>query len=174
MGAVLFIIGCPGIISKKSKPAQWGVDVFLLIFFLLFYTLVYDLTVGSICYSLVAQLSSTRLRSKTIVLAGNCFTISALVTNTLVPRMLNPSAWNWGAKIGYFWAGPCLLCFIWVFSCLPEPKDRSYTALNVLFEQGVSARKFSSTFVDPFSGRNGGSLEDKGAVDTVVVKIERI
>jgi SP family general alpha glucoside:H+ symporter-like MFS transporter len=169
MGAVLFIIGCLGIISKGSEPAQWGVGALLLV-----YTLIYDLTVGPICYSLVAELSSTRLRSKTIVLARNCFTISGLVTNTLIPRMLNPSAWNWGAKIGYFWAGSCLLCFLWAFFRLPEPKGRTYAELDLLFEQGVPARRFSATFVDPFGESHEGNIDEKGAEDTVVEKIERI
>jgi len=40
---------------------------------------------------------------------------------------------------------------IWVWVCfrLPEPKDRTYAELDMLFEQGVSARKFAKT--DPYS-----------------------
>lgn len=169
MGVVLFTIGCLGIISKTSVPAQWGVGALLLV-----YTLCYDLTVGPICYSLVAELSSTRLRSKTIVLARNMFTVSGLITNTLIPRMLNPSAWNWGAKIGYFWAGSCLICFLWAFFRLPEPKGRTYAELDLLFEQRVSARKFRSTHVDPFNEAHGDAFAEKKAEGTVVEKIERI
>jgi MFS transporter, SP family, general alpha glucoside:H+ symporter len=64
--------------------------------------------------------------------------------------MLNPSAWGWGAKAGFFWAGSCFLCFVWTFFRLPEPKGRTYGELDVLFERGVPARKFKSTVVDPF------------------------
>lgn len=37
---------------------------------------------------------------------------------------------------------------IWTFFRLPETKGRSFRELDVLFERGVSARKFSSTRVD--------------------------
>jgi SP family general alpha glucoside:H+ symporter-like MFS transporter len=33
---------------------------------------------------------------------------------------------------------------------VPEPRGRSFAELDVLFERGVSARKFSSTSVDVF------------------------
>ena len=64
--------------------------------------------------------------------------------------MLNPNAWNWKAKAGFLWAGTSFACFIWSFFRLPEPKGRTYGELDVLFEQGVSARKFASAVVDPF------------------------
>ena len=64
--------------------------------------------------------------------------------------MLNPTAWNWGAKAGFFWAVSCLICVVWTYFRLPEPKGRTYGELDVLFEQKVSARKFKTTVVDPF------------------------
>ena len=33
---------------------------------------------------------------------------------------------------------------------MPEPQGRSFAELDLLFERGVSARKFSSTSVDVF------------------------
>ena len=33
---------------------------------------------------------------------------------------------------------------------MPEPRGRSFAELDLLFEQGVSARKFESTKVDVF------------------------
>lgn len=64
--------------------------------------------------------------------------------------MLNPTAWNWKAKAGFFWSGTASLCLIWAFFRLPEPKGRSYAELDLLFEQKVSARKFKGAVVDPF------------------------
>ena len=66
--------------------------------------------------------------------------------------MLNPTAWNWGAKTGYFWAGLCLVLFIWTFFRLPEPKGRTYGELDILFENKVSARKFRTTDATQFHG----------------------
>ncbi|MBE7180501.1 MAG: sugar porter family MFS transporter, partial [Terriglobus roseus] len=142
---LLLIIGLCGIAPKSNTGAQWAVGSMLLV-----YTFVYDCTVGPVCYSLVAELSSVRLRQKTTVLARNLYNIGSIVGNVITPRMLNPSAWNWGAKSGLFWAGCCFLCFLWTFFRLPEPKGRSYGELDILFEQKVPARKFATTHVDAF------------------------
>jgi hypothetical protein len=64
--------------------------------------------------------------------------------------MLSPKAWNWEAKTGFFWAGACALLFSWSYFRLPEPKGRTYGELDVLFEQRISARDFSTTRVDKF------------------------
>jgi SP family general alpha glucoside:H+ symporter-like MFS transporter len=145
MICLLLIIGFCGLASKDNAGAQWAIGSMLLVF-----TFVYDSTVGPVCYSLVAELSSTRLRQKTVVLARNLYNIGSIIANILTPRMLNPSAWNWGAKSAFFWAGTCFLCFLWTYFRLPEPKGRTYGELDVLFEQRVSARKFASTKVDPY------------------------
>ena len=55
-----------------------------------------------------------------------------------------------GPKTGFFWAGICIVCLCWTFFRLPEPKGRTYGELDILFERGVSARKFHKTVVDPF------------------------
>lgn len=57
--------------------------------------------------------------------------------------MLNPTAWNWGAKAGFFWAGCTALCLLWAFFRVPETKGLTYAELDLLFEQGVSARQFT-------------------------------
>lgn len=102
MIVLMLAIGLCGF--SGSTAAQWAIGSMVMV-----YTFVYDATVGPVCYSLVAELSSTRLRNKTVVLARNCFNITGIIANTLTPRMLNPGAWNWGAKTALFWAGSCFL-----------------------------------------------------------------
>ncbi|KAI1259477.1 raffinose family of oligosaccharides transporter [Xylariaceae sp. FL1019] len=142
---LLLAIGCTAFAGRDNTAAQWAIGSLLLL-----YTFIYDSTIGPVCYSLVTELSSTRLRSKAVVLARNVYNIVGITTNIITPRMLNPSAWNWGAKAAFFWAGSCFLCAIWTFFRLPEPKNRTYAELNELFEQRVSARKFKSTVVNIF------------------------
>ncbi|KAF9873956.1 MFS maltose permease [Colletotrichum karsti] len=142
MCLTLLTIGFTSLAGRSNVGAQWAIGSLLLV-----YTFFYDCTVGPVCYSLVSELSSTRLKTKTVVLARNLYNITGIVTNILTPNMLNPSAWNWGAKAGFFWAATCFLCFVWTYFRLPEPKDRTYLDLDVLFERGVSARKFSKTSV---------------------------
>ena len=65
--------------------------------------------------------------------------------------MLSPNEWNWAGMTGFFYAGltGLLITFMWLM--LPETKDRTFAELDVLFENKVSARKFSETNVDQFS-----------------------
>ncbi|KAH6614495.1 raffinose family of oligosaccharides transporter [Chaetomium sp. MPI-SDFR-AT-0129] len=155
MFALLLAIGCASLAGRSNVAAQWAIGSLLLI-----YTFTYDATVGPVCYSLVAELTSTRLRTKSVVLARNTYNIMGIVTNIITPRMLNPTGWDWGAKSGFFWAGTCALCAVWTYFRLPEPKGRTYGELDVLFEQGVSARKFSSTVVD-VTGTSGHFVAEK-------------
>jgi MFS transporter, SP family, general alpha glucoside:H+ symporter len=149
MTAILLIIGFCGIAPASNISASWAIGSMLLI-----YTFVYDITVGPVCYSLVAEIPSTRLKIKTVVLARNFYNMGGLINNALMPQMIGVNAWNWGAKTGFFWAGLCGLLLAWSYFRLPEPKGRTYGELDVLFEHKVSARKFKTTQVDQFSGES--------------------
>ncbi|KAM0242110.1 hypothetical protein ACHAP5_007430 [Fusarium lateritium] len=76
--------------------------------------------------------------------------IVGIINSVLTPYMLNPTAWDWGNYAGFFWGGICFLCIIYTFFRLPEPSGRTFAELDVLFERGISARKFASTEVDVF------------------------
>ncbi|KAK6345779.1 hypothetical protein TWF718_007685 [Orbilia javanica] len=142
LDSCLFTIGF--IALGPSKPAtQWATGAMLLA-----YTFFYDVTVGPVCYSLVSEISSTRLRAKTVVLARSLYNIFSIVNGVIIPHMLNPTAWNWKGKAGFFWGAVCFFCIIWCYFRLPEPKGRSYGELDLLFEHKVSARKFKRATVD--------------------------
>jgi len=149
MFVILVIIGGLGFIDSSNTGASWGVGSLLLV-----YTFVYDLTVGPVCYCLVAEVPSTRLKIKTVVLARNFYNIGGIINNAIVPPMLGVNSWNWGPKSGLFWAGSCGILFAWSYFRLPEPKGRTYGELDVLFEHHVSARKFGTTKVDQFAGEH--------------------
>ncbi|KAJ6441722.1 sugar porter (SP) family MFS transporter [Purpureocillium lavendulum] len=99
-----------------------------------------------------------QLTIKTVVLGRNLYNVVGIITNVLTPYMLNPSAWNWRNYTGFFWsganqilqAGICFLCIVYTYFRLPEPRGRTFAELDVLFEKGVSARKFAATEVDVF------------------------
>lgn len=161
MFIILIVVGGLGVSS--SSGAGYGVGSLLLI-----YTFVYDITVGPVCYSLVAEIPSTRLKIKTVVLARNFYNIGGIINNILMPRMLLVTEWDWGAKTGFFWAGACFLLLTWTYFRLPEPKDRTYGELDVLFEHGVSARKFAKTRVDQFAGEHSDivATDEKSSNDS--------
>ncbi|KAH8890415.1 general alpha-glucoside permease [Thozetella sp. PMI_491] len=139
----LLVIGCVALVPRDNVSAQWAIGTMLLL-----HTFTYDATVGPVSYSLVTELSSTRLKNKSVVLARNVYNIAGIIVSVLAPRMLNPTAWNWGAKTGFFWAGLCLLSLTWGYFRLPEPKGRTYAELDILFEKKISARKFASTVIE--------------------------
>jgi SP family general alpha glucoside:H+ symporter-like MFS transporter len=148
MMVILFAVGFIGV-AGKSQAMSWAVGALLLV-----YVFVYDITVGPLAYSFVAEMSSTRLRQKTLVLARGAYLIANIINNVLTPHMLNPTAWDWESKTGLFWAVSCFLTVVWAYYRLPEPKDRTYAELDDLFERKIPAREFATAAADPFdSGR---------------------
>jgi SP family general alpha glucoside:H+ symporter-like MFS transporter len=139
-------IGIAGI-PKSTTASSWSIGGLLLAF-----TAVYDLGVGPVCYALVAEISSTRLRAKTIVLARAAYCIAAIINSTIVPLMLATGSWNWGGKTGFFWCGTCLIAATYCFFRLPDPTGRTYGEMDLLFEKGVSLRKFQDMDVDEVAG----------------------
>lgn len=137
----LLVIGFTGI-APQHEPTFWATGAMLVVF-----TFFYDCTVGPVVYSLVAELSSVRLRAKTVVLARILFNVGSIVNSVITPYMLNPDALGWRAKTGFFWAGICSLFLVWSFFRVPEPKGRTYGELDILFEKKVLARKFKETEV---------------------------
>ena len=104
------------------RHEQWGclgIGALLITF-----TFVYDFTVGPVTYSLISELSSTRLKAKTIVLARAAYNASNIFVNVMTNYQLSDTAWDWGARASFFWAGSCLISAIWGFFRLPEPKVR--------------------------------------------------
>ncbi|TVY29155.1 Maltose permease [Lachnellula hyalina] len=152
--SMLFIIGFLGLVPEAHRDqASIATGSMLLV-----WALCYQLTVGTVCYSLVAELSTRRLQIKTVVLGRNLYNIVAIICSTITPYMLNPTAWNWQNYAGFFWSGICFLCIIYTYFRVPEPQGRSFAELDLLFERGVSARKFASTSVDVFDDEVQGEL----------------
>jgi SP family general alpha glucoside:H+ symporter-like MFS transporter len=90
MTILLFIIGILGAVSNPPTTGiAWTVGSLLLV-----YTFFYDISVGPVCYSLVSEIPSVRLRSKSIVLARASYNCLNIVTGVITPYMLNPGAWN--------------------------------------------------------------------------------
>ncbi|KAJ9497583.1 hypothetical protein H2202_007007 [Exophiala xenobiotica] len=141
---LLMIVGCLSFATSNSSI--WATGAILVVF-----TFVYDFTVGPVTYSLVSELSSTRLKAKTIVLARSAYNASNIFVNVMTNYQLSSTAWDWSSRAAFFWAGSCLLSAIWVFFRLPEPKGRTYAELDLLFEKGVPARQFASTKIDPYA-----------------------
>ncbi|KAL2837848.1 major facilitator superfamily domain-containing protein [Aspergillus pseudoustus] len=124
----LFAVGFTSL--SDTTAASWTIGSLLLVF-----TFTYDCTVGPVCYSIVAEIPSTQIRARTIVLARNVYNMCMIMNRVIVPRVLNPTAWDWKGKAGFFWAG------------ITVTKGRKFAEMDILLEKKVSARKFTDTEV---------------------------
>ncbi|KAM0633179.1 hypothetical protein ACHAPW_003854 [Verticillium nonalfalfae] len=122
---------------------------------------VYYMTVGPICYAIISEVSSTRLRNKSVCLSRIAYYIGQIVCNVINPYMLNPTAGDWKGKTAFFWGGCAFAFFVWTFFRLPETKDKTFAELDILFEKKIGAREFSGYKVDAYA-QGGEPLVKKG------------
>jgi SP family general alpha glucoside:H+ symporter-like MFS transporter len=141
---LLLIVGFISV-APETSATSWATGSMLLV-----YTFFYASTVGPVCYSLVSEIPTTRLRIKTVVLARNLYNCFSIVNGVIIPYMLNVDAWNWRGRAGFFWGGLALVCCVWAYFRVPEPRGRTYAEMDALFEQKVPARKFASTKINLF------------------------
>jgi SP family general alpha glucoside:H+ symporter-like MFS transporter len=117
---------------------------------ILLWQFVYYLTVGPICYAIIGEISSTRLRNKSVCLSRITYYIAQIICNVVNPYMLNPTAGNWRGKTGFFWGFWAFIFFVWTWFRLPETKDKTFEELDILFARGIKARDFGSYKVDAY------------------------
>ncbi|KAH7307911.1 general substrate transporter [Rhexocercosporidium sp. MPI-PUGE-AT-0058] len=144
MFVTLVIIGGLGFHNSRASQLTQGI-------LLIISTLANNATMGPGCYPIVSETPSGRLRYKTIAIGRFVYNLVSIFQNSVTPRMLSATAWNWGGKAGLFYAGTNLLCNIWCYFRLPETKDRTFGEIDLLFEHKVPARKFKTTKVDQFA-----------------------
>lgn len=142
MAACLLAIGVLGFF-QDSTAVSWAIGALMISV-----NLGYNLSIGPACYSVVGMVPSGKLRGKSVVLSRMTYNLVGVIFNIITPRMVSESDWNWGAKAALFFLGTNLCSLVWCFFRLPEIRNRSYAELDILFANGVSARKFASTAVD--------------------------
>ncbi|SCU87747.1 LAME_0D11320g1_1 [Lachancea meyersii CBS 8951] len=146
-----FIIG--GLGCNDSKGAKMGSGALLMVV-----SFFYNLGIAPVVFCLVSELPSSRLRTKTIILARNSYNVVQIVTMVLILYQLNSEKWDWGAKSGFFWGAFCVLTLVWAVIDLPETGGKTFAEINELFRLEVPSRKFKSTKVDLFTTK--GSADD--------------
>lgn len=163
----LLMIGFVGLVPEANRHQASLATGALMIIWAAFY----QFSVGTVAFSLVAELSSRRLQVKTVALSRVAYNLGAIVVNILTPYMINPTAWNWGNFAGFFWAGTCFCVLVYHYFRLPEPSGRTFAEIDLLFERGVPARQFKTANVDAFDvALSGQSATDKPEV----VKAEQV
>jgi SP family general alpha glucoside:H+ symporter-like MFS transporter len=146
LSVVIFVaIGAMGIRQKTSSDAMlgWGIGSLLAVD-----GFIANLLLLPVTFVLVSEIPSTLLRTKSIVIARNIYMVTSIFTNTITPYMINPTAWDWGALTGFWWAGASLIGLTFTFFMIPESKGRTTAEMDILFEQRTHVRKFKGAKVD--------------------------
>lgn len=146
LSLVLVVVGIVSATAKDSIGGNYAQASMMIIWLFVYY-----LTVGPICYAIITEVSSTRLRSKSVCLSRITYYVAQIICNVVNPYMLNPTAGNWKGKTGLFWGGCALVFFIWTFFRLPETMSRTFEELDILFAHRVPAREFRKYRVDPYA-----------------------
>jgi SP family general alpha glucoside:H+ symporter-like MFS transporter len=147
MTVIYFAIGFTSLATTEG--AKWAQSVLLIVFLF-----VYSPSVAATLYAIVGEVGSSNLRGKTVALARATAYLVDIVIGVMTPYMLNPTAWNWVGKAGFFFGGLSMFCVVWTFFRLPETGGRTYEELDILFQKKVPARKFASYVVDAYEGYN--------------------
>ncbi|KIW99541.1 uncharacterized protein Z518_11280 [Rhinocladiella mackenziei CBS 650.93] len=139
MLAVIYVVlGVP----PSTSSLSWAIASLLLASAFIAY-----ICMIPVIFAVVSEIPSSLLRSKSVAIARFSYAVINVVANVLTPYQLNPSAWGWGAKSGFFWGGSCILGLLFTYFVVPEPKDKTVAELDLLFKKKVSARKFTKTQV---------------------------
>lgn len=146
MSAMCLLLLIIGFLTLSNNPnAAWGQAAMCFLWLLSF-----SLTIGPVGWAIPPEVSSTRLRSKTVVLARNTYYVAQIVANVLEPYMINPTEWNWNGYTGFFWCGTAFCSIVWAFFRLPETKGRTYEELDIMFASKLPTRKFKIYEIDAY------------------------
>lgn len=140
----LLVLGFVGLVPDKNAAALATGSLMIV------WAAFYQFSVGTIAFSLVAEMSTRRLQVKTVALSRIGYNMAAIIVNVLTPYMINPTAWDWGNFAGFFWAGTCFCVLVYHYFRLPEPSGRTFAEIDLLFERRIPARKFKTTDVNAF------------------------
>lgn len=143
--AVLMTVGFISVGAGDKTAGNYAQAAMMVIWLLVYY-----LTVGPICYAIIGETSSTRLRNKSVCLSRIAYYIAQVICNVINPYMLNPTAGNWQGKTGFFWGASAFVFFVWTWFRLPETKGKTYEELDILFARGIRAREFGKYKVDAY------------------------
>lgn len=138
----LTAIGTLAFFLENNRAVSWAIATLLVLF-----AVVYNFTIGPVCYSIVAETPSTRMKAATNSIARGTYIAVSIGNLFLVPNLLEdkPSGWGLGARAALLWAGTSAICMFWAYFRLPEMKDRSPAEVDVMFERKVPARDWAKT-----------------------------
>ncbi|KAH7123948.1 general substrate transporter [Dendryphion nanum] len=134
--AFLLITGGLGTQTKNPAFVKGTVS------FILIYSYWYNVSIGSTAFALMSEISTPRLRYKTVAISLALNSSINVMWQFVLPFLFNPDQLNMGAKVAFIFGGLCFFCIIYLFYYQPETSGRSFQELDEMFSKGVPAREF--------------------------------
>ncbi|KAI0123713.1 maltose permease [Xylariales sp. AK1849] len=129
-----------GGLATSAEPGPLAGTVALI----MFYNFVFNLVIGSVAYTLVAEIPTTKLRGKTIGISLTVQQVLYTIQLFVLPYIFNPDKANLGAKTSFIFAGLAVICCVYLFFCYPETAHRSFQEIDEMFFKEIPARQFKS------------------------------
>jgi MFS transporter, SP family, general alpha glucoside:H+ symporter len=115
MFTILYIIGILTSFKKIGDVAEAQAYLTLV------WKTTYQLSSGQLGWAIPAEVGSTRLRQKTVVLGRNAYYILFVIGGVLQPYFMNPAAWNVGGRTGKSYPQAASMIYHASASCLKRP-----------------------------------------------------
>ncbi|OQV03500.1 hypothetical protein CLAIMM_08539 [Cladophialophora immunda] len=135
----MFTFAIVGTVAPNSVAAAR-----CLVAFSCLYAFFFTWSWGPVAWIVASEIGSNVMRSRTQALGSAVSWAGTLLIAVVLPYLINPTAANLGAKVGFIFGVTCLLGFVWALFFLPETKGRSLEQLDELFLNGVSVKEFST------------------------------
>lgn len=146
LASILFLIGALDLVPGHPQAALYAQSSLLILA-----NFVYDLSTGPLCFVILCEVPSPRLRGVTIAMSNILANATSVLCAVSIPFALNKDEANWGGKIGFVFAAIGAVCTAWCWFCLPESKGRTFEELDTMFEREVPSRKFGEYDVHGFN-----------------------
>ncbi|OAA66461.1 General substrate transporter [Niveomyces insectorum RCEF 264] len=142
-GLMVILLVCGGCASVGSVGSTTAAVALLLS-----YCWLYNMTIGATAFTVLCEVSTSRLRAKTIAMGISLQNVLNLVVSFVMPYLFNPDKANLGAKVTFIFGGLSVLCVTYLWFYQPETTNRSYEELDEMFVKKVPARKFKTFKTD--------------------------
>ncbi|KAL0933855.1 Maltose permease MAL31-like protein 2 [Colletotrichum truncatum] len=109
---------------------------------ILLYCWWYNVTIGATAYTILAEVSTSRLRIKTIAIGLALQKALETMWNFVLPYLFNPDQLNLGAKLAFIFGGLAVISLVHLWFNLPETAGRTYEELDEMFMKEVPSRSF--------------------------------
>ncbi|KAL2784703.1 general substrate transporter [Aspergillus keveii] len=138
----------------KGQGPKWGIAVLMNVLISLQSSLL-----QAPGWSIASEISSYRLRAKSMSLGLMAQTFTTWLITFIVPYMYNVDSGNLGARTGLVFAGVSVLLTWGAWVLVPDLEGLSTEDVDVLYQDKTPVRRFKE------SKRGAGSAESAGEVD---------